>query len=103
MAMPRKTELRRALTEVADPEFPISVVDMGLIRFLDMDGSTAKVGLTFCSLGCPCVEMIRDDIEERLIRVEGVEAVEIEEVFEPWTRKDISQRGLERLRRVGVG
>jgi metal-sulfur cluster biosynthetic enzyme len=101
--MPTQTQLHQALTEVTDPEYPISVVDMGLIRSISVEGQTAKVGLTFCSLGCPCVEMIRDDIEARLLRCEGVTEVVIEEVFDPWSRKDISQRGVAKLRELGVG
>ena len=61
-----------------------------------------SVEVVFCSLGCPCTELIRDDIEERLLRLPGIERVEIEEVFEPWSRTDITPRGLAQLREVGV-
>ena len=94
--------LRDALAGVLDPEYPVSLVDMGLIRSLAVEEGTAKVAVTFCSLGCPCTELIRDDIEERLLELPGIRAVEIEEVYEPWSRADISPRGLARLRQVGV-
>jgi metal-sulfur cluster biosynthetic enzyme len=101
--MPTQTQLRQALMEVADPEYPISVVDMGLVKWISIEGERVRVGLTFCSLGCPCVEMIREDIETRLLRCDGVAEVVIEEVFDPWSRKDISQAGLSKLRGLGVG
>ena len=94
--------LRDALAGVLDPEYPVSLVDLGLIRGLAVADGTAKVEVTFCSLGCPCTELIRDDIEERLLELPGIHAVEIEEVYEPWSRADISPRGLARLRQVGV-
>ena len=94
--------LRDALAGVLDPEYPVSLVDMGLIRSLAVEEGTAKVAVTFCSLGCPCTELIRDDIEERLLELPGIRAVEIEEVYEPWSRADISPRGLALLRQVGV-
>jgi len=94
--------LRDALAGVLDPEYPVSLVDMGLIRSLAVEEGTAKVAVTFCSLGCPCTELIRDDIEERLLELPGIQAVEIEEVYEPWSRADITPRGLARLREVGV-
>ena len=94
--------LRDALAGVLDPEYPVSLVDLGLIRGLAVEDGTAKVEVTFCSLGCPCTELIRDDIEERLLELPGIHAVEIEEVYEPWSRADISPRGLARLRQVGV-
>jgi metal-sulfur cluster biosynthetic enzyme len=95
--------LRRALEDVLDPEFPISVVDMGLIRGIDVVGSTALIRLTYTTLGCPCTEMIQEDIESRLLDIEGIDRVEIDEVFEPWSRRDISSRGLVTLQRLGVG
>lgn len=91
-----------ALSEVLDPEYPISVVDMGLIRNVDVDGSTVRVRLTYTSMGCPCMEMIQDDIRERLLRMPGVERVEIQVVWEPWSRHHITQEGWQRLGRVGV-
>lgn len=94
--------LRDALAEVLDPEYPVSLVDMGLIRGLVVSGTTAKVEVAFCSLGCPCTELIRDDIEARLLEFPSIEQVEIEEVFEPWSRADLSPKGIEQLRRVGV-
>ena len=94
--------LRAALADVADPEYPVSLVDLGLIRGLAVDGGTARVEVTFCSLGCPCTELIRDDIEERLLELPGIDQVEIEEVYEPWSRADITPRGLAELRSVGV-
>ena len=94
--------LRDALSDVLDPEYPVSLVDLGLIRGLRMDGATAHVAVVFCNLGCPCTELIRDDIEERLVRLEGVGDVVIEEVYDRWTRADVSTRGLRQLRQVGV-
>jgi metal-sulfur cluster biosynthetic enzyme len=94
--------LRAALAEVLDPEYPVSLVDLGLIRGLEVEGTTARVEVTFCSLGCPCTELIRDDIEARLLEFPSVDRVEIEEVYEPWSRADITSKGLAELRKVGV-
>ncbi|MGI9658138.1 MAG: metal-sulfur cluster assembly factor [Gaiellaceae bacterium] len=94
--------LRAALAEVLDPEYPVSLVDLGLIRGARVEGTTAHVELVFCNLGCPCTELIEEDIVERLLPLDGVDAVEIEEVFDRWTRSDVSARGLKQLRQVGV-
>jgi metal-sulfur cluster biosynthetic enzyme len=94
--------LRAALAEVLDPEYAVSLVDLGLIRGLEVEGTTARVAVTFCSLGCPCTELIRDDIEARLLEFPSVDRVEIEEVYEPWSRADITSKGLAELRKVGV-
>ena len=94
--------VRAALAEVLDPEYPVSVVDLGLVRGIEIKGATARVELAYCSLGCPCIELIEDDIRDRLLELDGVEQVEVREVFDRWTRRDISARGLKLLRASGV-
>ena len=98
-----EARIRSALLEVQDPEYPVSLVDMGLVRGIEIDGSAVRVDVAYCSLGCPCIDLIEDDIRERLLRLEGVEQVEVREVFDQWTRRDISARGLKLLRATGVG
>jgi metal-sulfur cluster biosynthetic enzyme len=97
------TEAREALSEVLDPEYPISIVDLGLVRGVSVHGATARVQITYTSLGCPCTELIQEDIRDRLLQMDGVGEVEIEEVFEPWTRRDISARGLRIFQESGIG
>ena len=91
-----------ALKEVLDPEYPISLVDLGLIRGVEVEGSTARIKLTYTCMGCPATDMIQDDIRERLLRMEGIEEVEIEEVWDSWSRENISKKGLIQLQKVGV-
>ena len=95
-------EAREALKEVLDPEYPISLVDLGLIRGVEVDGSTARIKLTYTCMGCPATDMIQDDIRDRLVQIEGIEEVEIEEVWDSWSRKNISEKGLIQLQKVGV-
>lgn len=94
--------LTTALRAVHDPEYPVSVIDMGLIRGLAVDGDTAQVKLTYTSMGCPCKEMIADDVRDALLAVEGIERVEITEVFEPWTHRDLSRHARRTLHGLGV-
>ncbi len=94
--------VRQALQEVLDPEYPVSIVDLGLIRGVNVEDSTVRVCMTYTSMGCPCMEMIQDDIRERLLRLPGIDRVEIEVVWEPWSRAHITEQGLKDLRRVGV-
>jgi metal-sulfur cluster biosynthetic enzyme len=100
--MTTPADVQRALTEVLDPEYPISLVDMGMIRGVKVEDGTASVAISYCSLGCPCIALIQEDVKERLLQLDGIERVEVVESFDPWTRRDISRRGLALLRRVGV-
>lgn len=102
-ALPADLPLWAALDDVADPEFPISVVDMGLIYGLRCDGGAVFVMLTFTAMGCPCMDFIVEDIRARLLREPGVDSVQIEIVWDPpWTRNRLTEKGKERLRRFGV-
>jgi metal-sulfur cluster biosynthetic enzyme len=95
-------DVRAALAEVEDPELPISIVDLGLVRSVAVDGDTVRVGITFTSIACPCTDMLREDIQERLRRLDGVTDVEVEEVFEAWSREDMTEEGRLALLALGV-
>ena len=100
--MASRVDVERALAEVLDPEYPVSLVDMGLIRGVEIEDGTARVAIAYCSLGCPCIGLIEHDVEERLLQLEGIDQVEVVESFEPWTRTEVSAKGLALLRGVGV-
>ena len=95
-------EIRNALREVLDPEYPISLVDLGLIRGIEVNGSRVDIKLTYTCMGCPAMDMIQEDIEERLLQLDGVDGVDIEVVWDTWSRKDITALGKKQLKQVGV-
>jgi metal-sulfur cluster biosynthetic enzyme len=95
--------LWQALEDVQDPEFPMSVVDMGLIYGLRRQGSRVQVHITFTAMGCPCMEYILGDVRERLLKEPGIDDVEIQIVWDPpWTRQRLSAKGIEKLKQWGV-
>jgi metal-sulfur cluster biosynthetic enzyme len=95
-------EVRDALREVLDPEYPISLVDLGLIRGIEVEGRKAEIKLTYTCMGCPAMEMIQDDVKDRILEMDGIDEVDIEVVWETWSRKDITPLGKRQLREVGV-
>ena len=98
----RTEEARDALREVFDPEYPVSLVDLGLIRGVEVEGAKAKIKLTYTCMGCPAMDMIQDDVSDRLLEMEGIDEVDIEVVWETWSRKDITLLGRKQLKDVGV-
>ena len=98
----------RALYEVPDPEFPISLVDLGLVYGVEVDtsppdGARVTVTITLTATACPCVEFIRWDIRERLLQEPGVAHVDVHLTWDPpWTTARITDRGRTALRRAGV-
>ena len=102
-AAPTADDLHAALRDVNDPEFPISIVDMGLVRGVEVDGTTARVRITYTSMGCPCTELIKEDVRTRLLEEAGIERVDIVETYDEWKRGDMTRRGVRALREMGVG
>jgi metal-sulfur cluster biosynthetic enzyme len=94
--------VRAALRDVQDPELPVDVVSLGLVRRIEVDGGAVTVGLTFTSLACPCTDVLKEDVRARLLEVEGVTAVTVEEVFEPWSREDMTDEARETLRALAI-
>ena len=92
-----------ALREVMDPEFPISLVDLGLIYDVRRRDRTVEIDLTFTATACPCMEFIHEDIRERLLREADIDEVKINQVWDPpWTVDRISEEGKKVLKKVGV-
>ncbi len=92
-----------ALAEIADPEIPaISVVDLGVIGSVAVDDQRVRVELLPTFVGCPAVDLMRQQIGERLAELEVAGSVEVEVSFTPpWTSERISAAGRERLRLAG--
>lgn len=98
-------EARRALYEVPDPEYPISLVDLGLIYDVTADDASGEVEvtMTFTATACPCIDFIRWDVRERIREIPGVSGVSVETVWDPpWTADRITDRGRRLLNRAGV-
>lgn len=92
-----------ALKEVMDPEFPISLVDLGLIYDVRRSGTAVEIDLTFTATACPCMAFIHEDIKDRLLREQDVETITINQVWDPpWTADRISEEGKAVLKKCGV-
>ena len=102
MTMVELADVRAALAEVQDPELPVGIVDLGLVRSVTVDGGAVRVGITFTSIACPCTDVLSEDIRARLRRLDGVTDVEVEEVFEAWSRDDLTEEGRLALLALGV-
>jgi metal-sulfur cluster biosynthetic enzyme len=92
-----------ALKEVMDPEFPISVVDMGLIYEIAKKDNSLEVRMTYTSTGCACMQWIESDIKDRLLNEEEIDNVDIQVVWDPpWTVNNLSEEGKKKLKHWGV-
>jgi metal-sulfur cluster biosynthetic enzyme len=92
-----------ALKDVRDPELPISIVDMGLVYDVRLNGSMVEIDMTFTATACPCMEFIMTDIRTRLLQEDAIDDVKINVIWDPpWTNERLSEDGRLLLKAFGV-
>lgn len=90
------------LAELPDPEIPVlSIVDLGIVRWVRIDNACVTVGVAPTYTGCPATEVIAASIVSHL-RQHGIES-QIEPVLSPpWTTDWISAAGRQKLAQYGI-
>lgn len=87
-----------SLHEVYDPEVGINIVDLGLIYHIAWEGTHVDVTMTLTTPGCPAGDYIMGGVRTRLSRLDDVESIEVNLVWEPaWSPEAISPEGKEEL------
>jgi ring-1,2-phenylacetyl-CoA epoxidase subunit PaaD len=95
------SEVWAALDEVEDPEIPVvSLVDLGVIRDIRVDGDRVHVAFTPTFLGCPALEVMRDRMAAKIAGLGAEPDVEIV-LDDSWSTDRITAAGREKLRAAG--
>ena len=90
-----------AFGEIPDPEIPvISLVDLGVIRSVNVENGHVHVEFTPTFLGCPALEVMKRTLEET---VSGLGAEPDVRVIQDdsWSTDKITPAGREKLRAAG--
>lgn len=97
--VPELTAVRAACASVHDPEFGLSIDDLGLIYDVQVTaGGVADIAMTLTSAYCPAGDVITDAVRAAVAAVPGVSAVEVRLVWDPqWTPDMVSAQGRECL------
>ena len=94
-------DIWEALAEIPDPEIPtISLVELGVVRDVSVDGDHVHIEFTPTFLGCPAVEAMRDLMAEAVRRLGGEPDVEVV-TTEGWTTERITREGRRKLEESG--
>jgi ring-1,2-phenylacetyl-CoA epoxidase subunit PaaD len=90
-----------ALAEIADPEIPvISLVDLGVVRNVAVDGDRVRVEFTPTFLGCPALDAMRDTMAARIRDLGGEPEIDVV-LDDSWSTDRITAAGREKLREAG--
>jgi ring-1,2-phenylacetyl-CoA epoxidase subunit PaaD len=92
-----EAQVWEALEEIPDPEIPVvSLVDLGVIRSVDVSNGHVRIEFTPTFLGCPALEVMKRAMEEK---VPGAEVQVIQD--DSWSTDKITPAGREKLRAAG--
>jgi probable FeS assembly SUF system protein SufT len=81
-------EIWNQLRSCYDPEIPVNIVDLGLIYDchitpLGTGSHRVEVKMTLTAPGCGMGPMLAQDVQSRVLSLEGVEDVSVELVWDP--------------------
>ena len=93
----------QALERVFDPEIPVlTVVDLGIVRAVNVVGEDIEVVVTPTYSGCPATQAIHESIRRALADA-GFPMARVRTSLQPaWTTDWMTAAGREKLRRSGI-
>jgi ring-1,2-phenylacetyl-CoA epoxidase subunit PaaD len=99
----RKNTAWQALSDIMDPELPVvSLIEMGIVRDVEVDGSSITVRITPTFSGCPALFTMQQAIIARL-RESGFDQVTVEIQLSPaWSTDWIAESAREKLQKFGI-
>lgn len=86
-----------------DPEIPVNIVELGLIydcavQPLDEGGYRAVIRFTLTAQGCGMGEVLKGDIESKLLTIPGLRQVDVQLVWDPpWSQDRMSAAARQEL------
>lgn len=90
------------VASITDPELPfLSIVDLGIVRGIEVDGDQVKVTITPTYTACPALETIKEDLRQTLTEA-GFEAEIVVSLLPAWTTDDISPKARRLLEEAGI-
>ena len=75
--------IKEVLKEVYDPEIHINIHDLGLIYHCDVVDGKSDVVMTLTSAFCPVAGEMPIWVKEALLKVDGINEVNVEMTFDP--------------------
>jgi ring-1,2-phenylacetyl-CoA epoxidase subunit PaaD len=90
-----------AFAEIPDPEIPVvSLVDLGVIRSVDVRDGHVHVEFTPTFLGCPALEVMKRALEQKVAELGAQPEVQVVQ-DDSWSTDKITPQGREKLRTAG--
>jgi ring-1,2-phenylacetyl-CoA epoxidase subunit PaaD len=96
-----EAQVWEALEGIPDPEIPVvSLVELGVIRSVDVQDGHVRIEFTPTFLGCPALEVMKRAMEEKVTELGAEPEVEVV-TDDSWSTDRITAAGREKLREAG--
>ena len=98
-----KENILALLQEIPDPEIPvISIVELGVIRNINISGEKVELTITPTYSGCPAMKQMEDDIK-KTFKENNITDFQITMTYSPaWTTDWMNAETKEKLRKYGI-
>ena len=93
--------LHHAINSVEDPEIPVTLADLGVLRSVEVSGQDVRVVLRPTRLGCPGRDRMERDLVAAVRGVDDRYQVSVDWETVAWTDDDVTARGREVLKEFG--
>ena len=80
------------IRKIYDPEIPVNIYELGLIYDVNVKEDKAKIIMTLTSPNCPVAESLPNEVKNNIMKLEGVNKVDLELVWDPpWDKDRMSE------------
>tara|TARA_B100000035_G_scaffold310474_1_gene318340 strand:+ start:957 stop:1259 length:303 start_codon:yes stop_codon:yes gene_type:complete len=88
-----KDKIITEIKKIYDPEIPVNIYELGLIYKIDIEGANkVNIEMTLTSPNCPVAESLPNEVKDNILKIVGVDDVELKLVWDPpWTKDKMSE------------
>ena len=88
-----KEKIITEIKKIYDPEIPVNIYELGLIYKIEVnEENKVIIQMTLTSPNCPVAESLPNSVKENILKIEGVNDVDIKIVWDPpWTKEKMSE------------
>ncbi len=87
-----KEQIVSEIKKIYDPEIPVNIYELGLIYKIEIkEAKKVNIDMTLTSPNCPVAESLPKMVKDNILKLEGVDNVDLNLVWDPpWTKDKMS-------------
>ena len=88
-----KKSIIKEIKKIYDPEIPVNIYELGLIYDIKVNkDNKVDIEMTLTTPNCPVAESLPNMVKENILKLDGVEDVDLKIVWDPpWTKDKMSE------------